>query len=368
MKERHIIIPRILIPRGEETKTWAAPASLCRETMERAASVPAALRFLLPENGEDGEDEAARIEAARSYMYDALENTLEKLNRGAMLIEHKRGKAVRYGIIAALDLEAYTMSEGEASPVRPAQKFSMARAGALSRLRENSVLEFSSAAVFYRDKKNKIVHALGENLEEVYAFETGGERIRGMFIPADAAWEVADDMHTHGTPCFAVAAGGEEVAGAKLHWERVKKGLAPEEAEMHPARYFLAEFVNVYDPGLTLSPVCRILSDVEPEALFGFLSRRLKCAREGNCIRISGRDAAACIRETDDALGEYLKKNGGSVRYAAQFRADDEAVILLPAPEAEDVFSYLKGGRLLNEHSFALEGCYHFEGREISYD
>ena len=212
------------------------------------------------------------------------------------------------------------------------------------------------------------MHALGENLEEVYAFETGGERIRGMFIPADAAWEVADDMHTHGTPCFAVAAGGEEVAGAKLHWERVKKGLAPEEAEMHPARYFLAEFVNVYDPGLTLSPVCRILSDVEPEALFGFLSRRLKCAREGNCIRISGRDAAACIRETDDALGEYLKKNGGSVRYAAQFRADDEAVILLPAPEAEDVFSYLKGGRLLNEHSFALEGCYHFEGREISYD
>ncbi len=369
MRDFYVSLARIMIPH-EEFKRWAVPAGAAGEEMERAAgSEPSVLRFLL-RSGEDGETEAARIEAIRSYMYDALEEVLEKLNRGLMLIEHTAGLRTRYGILAALDLEAYTMSEGETSPIRPSQKIDMREAERLSRLRANSVLEFPAVAAFYRDKKCRIVHALASaDLEEVYSFDVGGEHIRGLFVPERPAWEVTEDMHPRSGIAFAVAAGEEEMAAAKLHWERIKKGLTEDEADMHPARYVLTEFVNVYDEGLLLAPVHRILSDAEPDALFDLMRKKVKCTLSGNIITVGGRDAAASIRAADACIAEFLKKNGGAVRYAEKYSAEDgETVVRMPAVEGEDVFSCLKDGKCLDAHSFVLKGCYRYEGREISYD
>lgn len=364
MKKCYVNIPRMMIPR-EDVQNWAISAHPGREESERAAgNQPSVLRFLLPETVGNEEECIAGI---RSSMFDALEETLEKLNRGAMLIEHTAGKKRRYGILAALDLDAYTMSE-ENAPVRSLQRFDGARAEALSRLREGAVLEFPAVALFYRDKKCKIVRALGENLEEVYSFDVGEQHIRGMFIPENVAWEVVEDMHPRLSPCFAVADGEEELAAAKLHWLRVKKDLTEDEADMHPARFLLAEFVNIYEEGTELIPVHRALSGVDPEALFSFLGKK-KYAREGNCIRAMGRDPAAVIRDTDALIARFLQQNGGSVRYTREVPTDEgEIFVLMPAIEKEDIFSYAKEGKPLSAHSFEFDGCYRFEGREISYD
>ena len=58
---------------------------------------------------------------------------------------------------------------------------------------------------------------------------------------------------------FAVGDGNHSLATAKAVWEDLKPGLGPEERENHPARYALAEIVNLYDPGIVFEPIHRVL-------------------------------------------------------------------------------------------------------------
>ncbi len=368
--------PRFLLPR-RELEQWAAPDGLgFSQGLERpAADQPSALHLILPENGESGETDAL-IER----MYAALEDEwLEKIARGMILVERAKGDAVRRGILGCLDLEGYTMSEGEVSLARATAPYDRERTARIMELRKRAPIEIASTVMFYRDKKNKILRSLPpEDMEELYDFDLGGERLRGYYIPDDVAAEVAEDLHSRGEPCFLTADGGDELAAAKLHWEEVKKTLDPSALPSHPARFAMAEFVNVLDPAQPVRALNRLVSETEADALLDWLPRQIKCRREGKTVRILSRDPVSACRKTDALLASFLRQDGGRVEYLAD---EDETVrraagedcvgILLPAIEREDFFSYWKDGALL-PHFFAYgspaERRYCNEAREITYD
>ena len=58
---------------------------------------------------------------------------------------------------------------------------------------------------------------------------------------------------------FAVGDGNHSMATAKASWEKIKAGLSPEEQENHPARYVLAEVVNLHDKSLEIEGIYRVL-------------------------------------------------------------------------------------------------------------
>ena len=64
---------------------------------------------------------------------------------------------------------------------------------------------------------------------------------------------------------FAVGDGNHSLATAKTCWENIKKTLTPEEQKNHPARYALAELVNIHDESLEFEPIHRLIFDVNPE-------------------------------------------------------------------------------------------------------
>ena len=66
---------------------------------------------------------------------------------------------------------------------------------------------------------------------------------------------------------FAVGDGNHSLASAKAHWENIRENLSDEEKLSHPARYALAEIVNLYDESLQFEPIHRVVFDVDAEKI-----------------------------------------------------------------------------------------------------
>lgn len=383
-----ITIPRLYLPRGNFEK-WSVVAgdrfaydgAYWNRLKEEAGGEPSALRFIFSEAISEEDEEFPR--EACSYQYAMLESEhIEKLTRGCVLVERYTSAGIRRGIVACIDLEAYTDKRGESSPVRPLQEVDGASVKRLLKLRRETPLEFSHVAVLYKDPKNKLMKSLlKEDLEELYDFslmENGG-RLRGLFLPEYLADEVVRQLPSRGEPCFAVADGCSSLSAAKRYWEELKEGLSSREKLFHPARFALVEFLNIYDDAVRVLPVNRVLAETDTEAFCDYFSRSVKCRREGNVLYCEKAVTAELFTEVNALVETYLRANGGRVYYvsgekqAAEAAKKKEGVALVFRPFDKDgLFASLGGGKLFPKKSFALgeegEARYYTEGREIGYD
>lgn len=384
-----IRIPRILLPEQGFEK-WAVIASdqfnLDRAYWERVkrsvGESPSTLNFILPEVIL-GEEDEERIQEIRENMYRALEEEqLTKLNRGFVLCERTTKSGMRRGIVAAIDLEAYTYKRGEISPVRASEEISPGRLTAHINARRGAPLEFAHAVVFYRDKKNRVMsELLCEDLEKLYDFELmeHGGRLRGFFVPEYIAADIIPDLHFKTDPSFAVADGSYAVAAAKAYWEEVKATLSKREIRNHPARFTLVELVNLYDDAVAFRPVHRLVREIDTEAFCDFFMKSVKCRREGNVLYPKLAREAESVGKADAIIEEFVRVNGGRIEYiqgekklAALANTEDAAGIVLLSIEKDELFERLKNGGVLPKKSFSVgdetERRYYMEGREISYD
>jgi hypothetical protein len=64
---------------------------------------------------------------------------------------------------------------------------------------------------------------------------------------------------------FLVGDGNHSLASAKAHWENIRATLSEEEKKTHPARYALAEIVNIHDKGLDFEPIHRVVFNISAE-------------------------------------------------------------------------------------------------------
>jgi hypothetical protein len=138
---------------------------------------------------------------------------------------------------------------------------------------------------------------------------------------------------------FAVGDGNHSLATAKAVWEETKKARAGDPGLMeHPARYALAELVNLYDEGLPFHPIHRLLSGVPPDALAAAMRAFAPCEIE------AAASVQAAIARVDEADPErahrvaVIDSSGASVvRFpdpAAKLAAGTVQAILDPLIEA----------------------------------
>lgn len=369
---RHCIrIPRLFIPRGDFS-LWAVPDRGQRsgEDWERVANqvggAPSALFLTLPRGAEEG---AGAV--LRDKMYEALESQhIEKLNRGAVLVERQTESGTRMGLVVSVDLEQVALDPSEKAPICFPCEYDRQRAEELAAARKNIPLEFPATVLLYRDKKDKAMRFFaGTDPEQLYDFSllADGGHIRGSFIPEVDFEDAASALYGKGEPSFLAASGVEELAAAKLHWERLKEGLKPSELRRHPARFAIAELVNVY--GADLRPVHRCLEDVDAETFCDFFRRKVKCKQQGSSL-FPAADALSCAQRVEETVREYLHVNGGSVRCSRTAEGGDARIVMAPF-DGEELFDYAKEGRLPAD-TFTLggerDGRYHLEGKEIGYD
>ena len=241
------------------------------------------LHMMLPEAElglKDPEAESVKINAAMQRYID--EGVFKTYRNSYIYLERTlKNGAVRRGIMGMFDLEAYDWVEGTHSPIRATEHTVEDRLPPRIRIRRNAPLEMPHIMIFMDDADNIVFSSVTKG-EKVYDFELmqDGGSITGWLVAdteklAKAAEKLGDEavlQRKYGSAdnaiIFAMGDGNHSLAAAKRHWEKVKKTLPESEYETAPARYALAELVNIHDAAITFEPIHKVVFDTEPETFF----------------------------------------------------------------------------------------------------
>lgn len=205
-----------------------------------------------------------------------LDGTLQSIGESLVYLHRKTSAGIRYGLVMALDLEQYDYHKGAKSLIRATEGTVEERLPARIEIRRGAALEMPHIMVLIDDRKNRLMGMLEEELPKLpllYDFELqqGGGHLTGWAVAKEAELtrvaKVLAELKEEAEDglLFALGDGNHSFAAAKAYWEELKPTLSAQEQKHHPARYALAEVVNLYDEGLSFEPIHRLLLHVNPQ-------------------------------------------------------------------------------------------------------
>lgn len=242
---------------------------------------PSTLRLMLPEIDLGQSDRL--IPQIHRDMETALEHWLVPYPDAMILLERTQADGrVRHGIIGAVDLEAYDYRAGATSPIRATEGTVPERIPPRVRIRRGAPLEMPHVMLLFDDPERTVIDPLlplRPALPLLYDFGlTGnGGHVRGYLLGTEEQSRLTAAL---GALCrgqgdapllFAVGDGNHSLASAKAAYGEIKASLG-DAARTHPARYALAEIVNLHDPALDFEPIYRVVFDADPDALIADFS------------------------------------------------------------------------------------------------
>ena len=295
-----IRLPKLLMPReGIDLSKWAVIA--CDQYTSQpdywnnadtiVGDAPSTLRLTLPEvylEQPDVKERTAKIQDAMlRYQQDG---TLTEYEPGMMLVERTTKSGTRRGVVLSFDLEAYDYQAGSQSLIRPTEKTVVERIPPRLAVREGASLELPHIMLLIDDPDRKVIEPLFADKDAFRkAYDTdlmldGGqlsgwfvhegketaaliERLNGLADPEtfNKKYGLTGE---HAVLPYAVGDGNHSMATAKANWERIKQDLSEEERQDHPARFVLAEVVNIHDDSLEIEGIHRVLFHIHPREVF----------------------------------------------------------------------------------------------------
>ena len=289
-----IKMPRFLMPNANvDLQKWSVVA--CDQYTSEpdywdrvnscVGDAPSALRMILPEVylGQVDQDKCtAEINATMREYLDS--GVLSNEYEGFVLIDRLLNDGThRLGLLVSVDLDAYEYTFGAKSLIRATEATVIDRLPPRVRIRKDAPLELPHIMVLYDDPELSLTETLIKKTDEftqIYdtdLMENGGH-ITGYLIDSDAHCELIakslsnqlerDPDHSF---LFAVGDGNHSLAAAKQYWDLVKADLSESEKENHPARYALAEIVNIHDAGLSFDAIHRVLFNVDADEVLKYI-------------------------------------------------------------------------------------------------
>ena len=283
-------VPDILIPqKGTDLKKWAVIAcdqytsepEYWADCEKEAGDAPSTLNLVLPEVYLGTEKEADKLgsiaKTAQRYLDEGI---LQNPGTGFILTDRSTSlHPSRRGLIAAIDLEGYSFEPGNKNICRATEGTVLSRIPPRVRIRANSPLELPHVMILIDDPKGITIEkafdmAKAEGIEPLYDTDLmlGSGHITGTFIPEGSA--IAESIisglstlkaeNSDGL-LFLVGDGNHSLASAKAHWENIRETLSDDEKKDHPARFALAEIVNIHDKGLDFEPIHRVIFNISSD-------------------------------------------------------------------------------------------------------
>ena len=256
---------------------------------------PSTLRLMLPEIYL--EDSAARIPTIHKAMEEALESILRAHPNAMIYLERVQSDGgVRRGLIGAVDLECYAYHKGSSTLIRATEGTVLERIPPRVRIRKGAPLELPHVMLLIDDPKKTVIEecaAKSETLPTVYDFDLmlNGGHVTGKLINESEQTRIREALAALVTPeameerygsgdlaplLFAVGDGNHSLATAKASFEEIKAQIGSEAAASHPARYALAEIVNLHDSALEFEPIYRAVFGADAQALTEELAQWLQ--------------------------------------------------------------------------------------------
>ncbi len=400
-------VPRVLLPTEDvDLKKWAVIAcdqftsqGQYWQKLKDYCGETSALNIIFPEYYLEKGSMEERIESINSYMRRYLSEGVFREIDGVILTERVTSYGhKRTGLLLALDLEKYDFTKSDL-PIRATEATVKERLPVRLRIRENAPLELPHVLILIDDEDRAVIEPARASVSEadlLYSTELNmnGGSIKGYLLKdpgviIDKLLSLADEdrmLRRYGNRSpflFAVGDGNHSVATAKLLWERIKPTLTESEREAHPARYVLAEVVNLYEEDLVFEAIHRVVFGVG-ESFIEEMSQSL--SGDGH-ISLLYRDkmygisvprvAAEAVKAVQEFIDGYISSHEGvSVDYihgdgnlAEVAAAKDGVAVFMPVMEKRDLFPYVVKHGSLPRKTFSMgeaeEKRYYLEARKI---
>jgi hypothetical protein len=186
---------------------------------------------------------------------------------------------LRQGLVWAVDLEQYDYVRESRSLIRATEGTIVHRIPPRLAVRRPAPLELPHIMVLLNDPEREVIERWSEQRDElellydVELMQQGG-KLQGYCIDRPEHIErivgrletlldrTRKQQQTHQPLFWAMGDGNHSLATAKASWEEVKRemrkaGKGEDEIVSHPARWALAEIVNIHSPGLRFEPIHR---------------------------------------------------------------------------------------------------------------
>ena len=269
-------------------------------TANTVGDAPSTLRLILPEVYLS--ETEARVPAVNRAMKEALDSVLVSYPDVMIYLERVQSDGkIRRGVIGAVDLERYEYTKGAETLIRATEGTVLERIPPRVAIRRDAPLELPHIMLLIDDPNRTVIEPLIATAgarKPIYDFDLiqGGGHVRGTLIEKQEQEKILSALQNLITPAeiearygdaslapllFAVGDGNHSLATAKAIYEELKKTLGEEAARLHPARYALAEVVNLHDEALQFEPIYRVVFGVDPSAFLAELTEATK-ALNGN--------------------------------------------------------------------------------------
>ncbi len=395
----------ILLPEGVDMGLWSAPA--CDQyTAEpeywdaleaQSAGLPSALWLMLPEAYLGIRDTSAQTDKALKAMEDYLSGgVFRELKDSYIYIERLLpGGALRRGLLGLVDLEGYDYSPASVSPVRATEATVESRLPPRTAVRQRANLEMPHILMLADDIGDVVLNTAALSAGELlYDFDLRGGygHIRGRRIAGEAALAVKAALDALGSDAaltekfgsvpqspiiLAMGDGNHSLAAAKQWYESLKASLGPA-ALSHPARYALAELVNVRDAAVDFQPIHRLIAGTDTAGFLESASRfwraqggtagertvALLSSRGEIKLPVGGLSLGKLVSAADEFCSAYIAEHGGSPDYIhgdASLRRlavrEGCCGILLPPVDKGEFFKSVMVGGPLPKKSFSIGGA-----------
>lgn len=294
-----IHLPEVLLPKaGTDLAKWAVVAcdqytsdhAYWNQVDSIVGSAPSTVRITLPEIYLEQPGVEGRIEKIHAAMADYQARGILE-NQGECIVYVKRTtehSGVREGIVVAMDLERYDYSRDSKSLIRATEGTIVDRIPPRLAVRRAAPLELPHIMILIQDESRTVIEGLASHVssfDKVYdidAMQNGGKlqgwkisnpaHVSAILVALEKLLDKTIAAQKSEQPLFwAMGDGNHSLATAKARWEETKKELADngesiESIMAHPARYALAEIVNIHSPGLLFEPIHRVVfTDDVPE-------------------------------------------------------------------------------------------------------
>ncbi len=351
----------ILLPKSADIEKWAVIAcdqytsepEYWAETEKIVGAYPSALRLILPEIYLSDDNVSNRISAINHTMADYLaDGAFEEYTNSYFYVERIQSDGkLRQGIVGMIDLEQYDYTKGSNSPVRATEATVLERIPPRVKVRENAPIELPHIMILIDDEDKTVIEpisAVKDVSKPLYSSSLmqGGGSIKGYLVSESYARKVESalvklgDKHNFETKygmagasplVYAVGDGNHSLATAKAFYERLKAENPDKDLSRHPARYALAEIVNLHSEALQFEAIHRIITDVNTSDLISKMTQALSLSEtctssnsqsficvEGDSEKtyyINSPTANLTVGSLQAFLDEYLKGSGAKIDY-----------------------------------------------------
>jgi hypothetical protein len=323
---------------------------------------------------------------------------------------------VRAGVVGAVDLEMYDYAKGSVSQVRATEATVVERIPPRIKVREKAAIELPHIMILIDDAQKSVIEPLSakkNDMKKLYGFELmqGGGRIDGWLLDDESKAEIfarldaLADGEAFGAKygidganplVYAMGDGNHSLATAKAYYERLKAEHPGEDLSAHPARYALAEIVNLHSPALNFEAIHRIVTGVNPQKALEDVKAALELSEIGEDFSAEGRQAFEIViggeskryaigKETSkltvgslqNFLDVYCKEQGAEIDYihgadvlTRLTLAENSIGFILPDMGKEELFPTVIADGALPRKTFSMgharDKRYYIEARKIS--